>query len=60
VFEYLQREYPGRFQDGQLRTLQRRVPAARKPVDFSLCGTSCATRSDMGFTDVHPSVVRGE
>jgi len=25
LFEYLQREYPGRFQDGQLRTLQRRV-----------------------------------
>jgi hypothetical protein len=26
VFEYLQRQNPGRFQDGQLRTLQRRVP----------------------------------
>ncbi len=25
IFEYLQREYPGQFQDGQLRTLQRRV-----------------------------------
>lgn len=25
LFEYLQRTYPGRFQDGQLRTLQRRV-----------------------------------
>jgi hypothetical protein len=25
VFEYLQRQYPGCFQDGQLRTLQRRV-----------------------------------
>src|ERR1022692_4924302 len=25
VFEYLQRQNPGRFQDGQLRTLQRRV-----------------------------------
>jgi hypothetical protein len=25
LFEYLQRRYPGRFQDGQLRTLQRRV-----------------------------------
>ena len=25
VFEYLQRQYPGRFPDGQLRTLQRRV-----------------------------------
>jgi hypothetical protein len=25
IFEYLQRRYPGRFADGQLRTLQRRV-----------------------------------
>lgn len=25
LFEYLQRRYPGEFQDGQLRTLQRRV-----------------------------------
>lgn len=25
IFEHLQRKYPGRFQDGQLRTLQRRV-----------------------------------
>ena len=25
LFEHLQRSYPGRFQDGQLRTLQRRV-----------------------------------
>ena len=25
LFEYLQRRYPGRFQDGQLRTLQRHV-----------------------------------
>jgi len=25
MFEYLQRRYPGRFQDGQLRTLQRHV-----------------------------------
>ena len=25
LFDHLQREYPGRFQDGQLRTLQRRV-----------------------------------
>jgi hypothetical protein len=29
VFEYLQRQYPGRFQDGQLRTLQRRVKGWR-------------------------------
>ncbi len=25
IFEYLQREYSGRYQDGQLRTLQRRI-----------------------------------
>jgi hypothetical protein len=25
MFEHLQRRYPGRFQEGQLRTLQRRV-----------------------------------
>ena len=25
MFEHLQRVYPGRFQDGQLRTLQRKV-----------------------------------
>lgn len=29
VFEYLQREYEGRFQDGQLRTFQRRVKVWR-------------------------------
>jgi hypothetical protein len=29
VFEYLQRQSPGRFQDGQLRTLQRRVKGWR-------------------------------
>jgi len=29
LFAYLQREYPGRFQDGQLRTLQRRVKTWR-------------------------------
>jgi len=29
VFESLQRQYPGRFQDGQLRTLQRRVKGWR-------------------------------
>lgn len=29
LFEYLQRKYPGRFQDGQLRTLQRRIKVWR-------------------------------
>ena len=26
IFDYLQRHHPGRFSDGQLRTLQRRAP----------------------------------
>lgn len=25
LFEWLQREYPGRYQDGQIRTLERRI-----------------------------------
>jgi hypothetical protein len=25
LFEWLQREYPGQYQDGQIRTLQRRI-----------------------------------
>ena len=25
LFEWLQREYPGRYQDGRIRTLQRRI-----------------------------------
>ena len=29
IFEDLQRKHPGRFQDGQLRTLQRRIKAWR-------------------------------
>ena len=29
VFEFLQRQDPGRFQDGQVRTLQRRVKVWR-------------------------------
>jgi hypothetical protein len=29
IFQYLQREYPGKYQDGQLRTLQRRVKVWR-------------------------------
>ena len=33
VFEYLQRQNPGRFQDGQLRTLQRRVKGWRATED---------------------------
>ena len=33
LFEWLQREYPGRYQDGQIRTLQRRI----KPRGHSDC-----------------------
>jgi len=29
LFEYIQRKYPGRYQDGQLRTLQRRIKVWR-------------------------------
>lgn len=29
LFEYLQRKYPGKYQDGQLRTLQRRIKVWR-------------------------------
>jgi len=29
LFEYLQREFPGKYQDGQLRTLQRRIKTWR-------------------------------
>jgi len=29
IFDYLQRTYPGKFQDGQLRTLQRRIKVWR-------------------------------
>lgn len=29
IFEYLQREFPGKYQDGQLRTLQRRLKTWR-------------------------------
>ena len=29
LFDYLQREYPGKFSDGQLRTLQRRIKVWR-------------------------------
>ena len=35
LFEWLQREYPGRYQDGQIRTLQRRI----KPRGRSDCHT---------------------
>jgi len=38
LFEWLQREYPGRYQDGQIRTLERRInPRGRS--DCRVVGT---------------------
>lgn len=63
LFEDLQRQYPGRFQDGQLRTLQRRVKAWRalegpeREVFFAqehppglLCQSDFTHMSDLGVT----------
>jgi hypothetical protein len=41
LFEYLQREDPGRFADGQLRTLQRRVKVWRALVCISVKVATC-------------------
>jgi hypothetical protein len=51
IFEELQRRYPGRFPDGQLRTLQRRVKAWR-----SLSGPG----KEVFFAQEHWPGVRGE
>ena len=38
LFEWLQREYPGRYQDGQIRTLQPRIkPRGRSDAICSRC-----------------------
>lgn len=63
LFEELQRKYPGRFQDGQLRTLQRRIKAWRalegpeREVYFSqvhqpgdLCQSDFTHLSKLGIT----------
>ena len=63
LFEFLQREYPGQFTDGQLRTLQRRVKAWRanngpgKEVFFSqvhhpgeLCESDYTRMGHLGIT----------
>lgn len=63
LFAWLQREYPGRFEDGQLRTLQRRVKQWRasegpgKEVFFSqvhrpgdLCASDFTHLSSLGVT----------
>jgi hypothetical protein len=63
LFEWLQREYPGRFSDGQIRTLQRRIklwrvtegPAqevyfGQKHVPGRLCASDFTHMSELGIT----------
>ncbi len=63
IFEHLQRTYPGRFSDGQLRTLQRRVKTWRachgpsKQIYFpqihypgQLCQSDFTSMSQLGIT----------
>ncbi len=63
IFEYLQRTYPGRFSDGQLRTFQRRVKQWRategppREVFFAqihhpgrLCQSDFTSMYDLGIT----------
>lgn len=66
LFEDLQRRYPGRYSDGQLRTLQRRIKAWRalegpsKEVYFpqehrpgELCQSDFTHMNDLGITISH-------
>jgi hypothetical protein len=63
LFEWLQREYPGRFSDGQIRTLQRRVklwrvtegPAqevyfGQKHLPGRLCASDFTHMTELGIT----------
>src|SRR6202048_1196144 len=63
LFEWLQREYPGRFSDGQIRTLQRRIklwrvtegPAqevyfGQKHVPGRLCASDFTHMNELGIT----------
>ena len=63
LFEWLQREYPGRFSDGQIRTLQRRLklwrvtegPAqevyfGQKHVPGRLCASDFTHMTELGIT----------
>src|SRR5258706_556896 len=63
LFEWLQREYPGRFSDGQIRTLQRRIklwrvtegPAqevyfGQKHTPGRLCASDFTHMSELGIT----------
>ena len=63
LFEWLQREYPGRFSDGQIRTLQRRIklwrvtegPAqevyfGQKHMPGRLCASDFTHMTELGIT----------
>ncbi len=63
LFEWLQREYPGRYQDGQIRTLQRRIklwrategPAqevyfGQKHEPGKLCASDFTHMTELGIT----------
>src|SRR3982074_1511058 len=63
LFEWLQREYPGRFNDGQIRTLQRRIKLWRvtegptqevyfsqKHVPGRLCASDFTHMTELGIT----------
>src|SRR5580700_2691730 len=63
LFDWLQREYPGRFSDGQIRTLQRRIklwrvtegPAqevyfGQKHIPGQLCASDFTHMSELGIT----------
>ena len=63
LFEWLQREYPGRFSDGQIRTLQRRIKLWRvtegpaqevyfdqKHVPGRLCASDFTHMTELGIT----------
>ena len=63
LFDWLQREYPGRFSDGQIRTLQRRIklwrvtegPAqevyfGQKHIPGRLCASDFTHMTELGIT----------
>ena len=62
IFAALQREFPGKYQDGQLRTLQRRIKLWRAtegpgeemffPQDYQPGQWSCSDFTDMGSVGV--------
>src|SRR6266567_1707864 len=66
LFEWLQREYPERFSDGQIRTLQRRIklwrvtegPAqevyfGQKHTPGRLCASDFTHMTELGISDEH-------